>query len=74
MTGRSVGVKVHVEMGGRSLPGVVVSHAFASNGRYDRSQRCVLPSIAIWHKGGRSPNTARCKSPGSPEGRRTSQS
>jgi hypothetical protein len=35
MKGISVGTKVHVETGGRSLPGVVVSREFASNGIYD---------------------------------------
>jgi hypothetical protein len=35
MTGISVGTKVHVEREGQRLPGVVLSHAFASHGIYD---------------------------------------
>jgi hypothetical protein len=35
MTRISKGTKVHVAIGGRSVPGVVISHSFASNGMYD---------------------------------------
>jgi hypothetical protein len=35
MRGISVGTKVHAHVGGQLLPGVVVSHSFASTETYD---------------------------------------